>query len=182
MFNYINTKRFVLSFPILMAFIGLVTIAAFAKTPDGMTPAEEDVCDGLSGRAFGLCNAYCEAKDCDSADHRASDRACERNLEHYQDETGYPGPPCNCTRVCADERSECLADCAPNDCPCINACNNAGARCEASCCTQDCNIATQKCIDECEKGDQDCIDSCGRCVCAIGISICVRPPIPVPVP
>ena len=23
------------------------------------------VCDGESGRAFGLCNAYCEAMDCD---------------------------------------------------------------------------------------------------------------------
>lgn len=36
-----------------------------AQTPDGTTPAEETICDGLEGAAFGLCNAYCEAKDCD---------------------------------------------------------------------------------------------------------------------
>ena len=33
---------------------------------DGVTPAVETVCDGLADELFGLCNAYCEAKDCDS--------------------------------------------------------------------------------------------------------------------
>ena len=45
-----------------------------AKTPDGVTPAEETVCDGLSGAAFGLCNAYCEAMDCDSDSTKASQK------------------------------------------------------------------------------------------------------------
>ncbi len=46
-------------------------------TPDGETPAEEIVCDGLSGAAFGLCNAYCEAMDCESAEAKASQNACD---------------------------------------------------------------------------------------------------------
>lgn len=39
-----------------------------AKTKDGVTPAAESVCDELKGGTpglFGLCNAYCEARDCD---------------------------------------------------------------------------------------------------------------------
>ena len=35
-------------------------------TPDGVTPAVEDICSGLQGAAYGLCNAYCEAQDCDA--------------------------------------------------------------------------------------------------------------------
>jgi hypothetical protein len=42
--------------------------------------ANESVCDelGLEGLAWGLCNAYCEALDCDSPDPKASPRACEQ--------------------------------------------------------------------------------------------------------
>src|SRR5262249_14691769 len=39
--------------------------ASSAKTPDDMPPSQEQVCSGLQGAAFGLCNAYCEAQDCD---------------------------------------------------------------------------------------------------------------------
>jgi hypothetical protein len=70
--------------------------SASAKTPDGATPAEEDVCTqaGLSGRAWGLCNAYCEAMDCDSDDPRASDRACERVLESWERQAAGQTIPC----------------------------------------------------------------------------------------
>ena len=45
-----------------------------AQTPDGQTPAEETVCDILSGKAWGLCVAYCEAQDCDLfPDHPSCD-------------------------------------------------------------------------------------------------------------
>jgi len=67
---------------------------AMAKTPDGVTPAEEAVCDDVGGGLYGLCNAYCEAMDCDSADHRASDRACERKLELYLERSDGVPPPC----------------------------------------------------------------------------------------
>lgn len=38
-------------------------------TPDTDPPAEESVCDGLAGRAWGLCVAYCEAQDCPGSEH-----------------------------------------------------------------------------------------------------------------
>jgi len=55
-----------------LALLLLCTGAVLAQTPDGQTPAEETVCDHESGAAFGLCNAYCEAMDCDSANPQAS--------------------------------------------------------------------------------------------------------------
>lgn len=70
--------------------------AAMAKTADGVTPAEETVCDdmGYSGRTWGLCNAYCEALDCDSDFSRASDKACEAVLRNWQRATDDAVPPC----------------------------------------------------------------------------------------
>ncbi len=84
---------------------------AGAKTADGVTPAEETVCDemGYKGRAWGLCNAYCEAMDCDSDEPRASDRACERVFRNWQRAVGGDEiPPCSCLDsdgdgVCDDE-------------------------------------------------------------------------------
>lgn len=52
-------------------------------TPDGETPSEEDVCDSLRGRgpAFGLCNAFCEAQDCDGPGYRQS--PCEQLRDNF---------------------------------------------------------------------------------------------------
>ena len=60
-------------------FFGTVNNVLAMGTPDGQTPSEETVCDGLSGGAFGLCNAYCEAMDCDNEDpgHDADQKACD---------------------------------------------------------------------------------------------------------
>ena len=38
---------------------------ALQGPPDGDTPATEIVCDDYDGVAYGLCNSYCEARDCD---------------------------------------------------------------------------------------------------------------------
>lgn len=63
--------------------------AAFAGgTPDGATPAEEDVCDGYTGRAYGLCTAYCEAMDCDDERVHASDAACASVRRNFVKATG----------------------------------------------------------------------------------------------
>ena len=77
------------------------TPTATASTPDGETPAEETVCDDLDGAEFGLCNAYCEAMDCDLAydedpetEPHASDRACEQVLANFQKHSGGEDPPC----------------------------------------------------------------------------------------
>jgi len=57
-----------------LTILGILVLAlvfavnALASTPDGMTPAEETVCDqlktdGISKGLYGLCVAYCEAID-----------------------------------------------------------------------------------------------------------------------
>lgn len=62
----------------------LMTPVAFAQTPDGQTPADELVCEEaeLGGALKGLCNAYCEAMDCDT-DPYANLNACESVHEKF---------------------------------------------------------------------------------------------------
>ena len=97
--------------------------AAFAQTPDGETPAEETICDGQVGAAFGLCNAYCEAMDCDSVDAQASPIACEKVATKYMNITGAmppceeePAPMCNNLEECTgcDTPSDTEACCIEN--------------------------------------------------------------------
>jgi len=93
-------------------------ITSHAKTPDGKTPAEETVCDGQKGAAYGLCNAYCEAMDCDNPDHKASQKACDKVLANYVKKTG-ESPPCdlkNCDDV-IEECSELFLMCIDESCP-----------------------------------------------------------------
>ncbi len=90
-----------------IAIISVVAAAAFvaapamAQTPDGETPAEENVCDGQVGQAFGLCNAYCEAMDCDSLDPQASETACAKVGGRFESVTGMR-PPCEMFCPCFD--------------------------------------------------------------------------------
>ena len=74
----------------------LAATAASAQTTDGETPATEDVCEaaGLSGQSYGLCNAYCEAMDCDAAEPQASANACDRVYAKIEAATGGGFPPC----------------------------------------------------------------------------------------
>lgn len=72
---------------LLPAFL-LFTVPALASTPDGMTPAEETVCDIYEGDAFGLCNAYCEAMDCDYETPNASAQACGAVARNFLRATG----------------------------------------------------------------------------------------------
>ena len=88
-------RPFVLS----LAFVAIVAVPAAAKTPDGQTPSQETVCDNETGAAFGLCNAYCEAMDCDSPDHHASDQACASVRSNFERKTGRP-MPCEATCPC----------------------------------------------------------------------------------
>ncbi len=82
-------------FSVLALSLG-VSFSVFAKTPDGQTPSEEQICSGYEGRLFGLCNAYCEAMDCDSEEPHASDRACEnvfdKIIAELDEEEAFP--PC----------------------------------------------------------------------------------------
>lgn len=68
---------------------------AMASTPDGQTPAQEDVCDGLVDAEYGTCVAYCEAMDCDSPDTKASDKACANKIKKWEQLVGNDQPlPC----------------------------------------------------------------------------------------
>ena len=80
----------ILAFPLLLTSAG----AVLAQTPDGQTPAQETVCDHESGAAFGLCNAYCEAMDCDSANPQASATACGKVKAKFTNITGRTSLPC----------------------------------------------------------------------------------------
>jgi len=87
---------------LLIAF-ALPGVSAVAMTPDGMTPAAEDVCDELIGATpglYGLCVAYCEAQDCDA--EAAHSGQCTRTppsepvLRNYNRkmQPGDPSMPC----------------------------------------------------------------------------------------
>ena len=82
-----------------VALVVLWTPAAGAQTADGQTPAVEDVCEGESGAAFGLCNAYCEAMDCDfgfeeDPKPHASEKACLQVKYNYMKLSGKAELPC----------------------------------------------------------------------------------------
>jgi hypothetical protein len=55
--------------------------------------AQETMCGGLTGEGRGLCNAYCEAMDCDSAAPKASAEACTNVRTRFETVTSAP-PPC----------------------------------------------------------------------------------------
>jgi hypothetical protein len=66
-------------------------------TADGLTPAVEDICTkwGFTGKVNGLCNAYCEAMDCDSPAPQASEQACTRVFDKIVGALdGSPFPEC----------------------------------------------------------------------------------------
>lgn len=85
-----------------------------AKTPDGEPPAEESVCDNLIGVAFGLCNAYCEAMDCDSDEPRASLKSCARIFEKFDKIVG-EAPPCVAVEVEFEVVKRCSPVAAPGE-------------------------------------------------------------------
>lgn len=100
-----------LTFALLLICSG---IAVAQGTPDWMTPAEETICDGETGAAYGLCNAYCEAMDCDSPNAQASATACTKVKDKFANITGRPFLPCETcpppppgtTCPCADQFSD----------------------------------------------------------------------------
>ena len=83
---------------------------ATAQTPDGEPPAFEGVCDEESGAAFGLCNAYCEAMDCDSEFAEASEKACQRVAANYTKLTGVEFLPCDDDGGFCDENTTLVFD------------------------------------------------------------------------
>ena len=104
----------------LVAFGLSVSVPAFAQgTPDELTPAPEEVCSDLNGAAFGLCNAYCEAQDCDVH----SRRSCRRLRRNYLRVTGTPIFPCDGEIACgvvaiSNDKPVCGGEC-PQGSSCV---------------------------------------------------------------
>ncbi|MBW2253480.1 MAG: hypothetical protein JRI25_02635 [Deltaproteobacteria bacterium] len=76
---------------------------AHAQTPDGDTPAVEQICDPLKGGTpglYGLCVAYCEAQDADTCTEEDEFAGCRppprRILENYERKMGEGDPPMPC--------------------------------------------------------------------------------------
>jgi len=122
--------KYLLAITLCVSVLGaFVAISSMARTPDGVTPAEETVCDGLVGAAFGLCNAYCEAQDCDILDPQRE--SCELLRENFERITGAGNFPCDdggpvpcgdpadpqCDGVCPDD-GECTAPLNGGPCEC----------------------------------------------------------------
>lgn len=82
------------TFLIALLLMLFIITPCVAKTPDGYTPHEETICNNETGAAFGLCNAYCEAMDCDSENPHASEKACSKIKSLYTKHTGNEYLPC----------------------------------------------------------------------------------------
>ena len=71
-------------------------VAAVALVAGRVVAKQPGVCDGLSGGAFGLCHAYCEARQCDVNPRPG----CEQLRKNFQKKTGSSVFPCDCHDVC----------------------------------------------------------------------------------
>lgn len=83
------------SIAILGILVSISAMPASAQTPDGQTPAVENVCEQneLGGALKGLCTAYCEAMDCDESPN-ADFSACESVRSKFVRKSGGIEPPC----------------------------------------------------------------------------------------
>ena len=75
----------------------LPSMSSALGTPDGLPPSMETICDSKQGAAYGLCNAYCEAMDCDDIAPHASVTACQKVSDKFTQLTGEPLP---CDDIC----------------------------------------------------------------------------------
>lgn len=92
-----NVMRKFRLFGVLFLAFSLTGLPAGAQTPDEYTPAVEWVCDGVfDDLSFGICNAYCEAMDCDNPDRvKANDKACLAHARKWEKIAGPIPLPCN---------------------------------------------------------------------------------------
>lgn len=93
-----------------------ITSPAFAQTPDGLTPAEENICDPLTEATpglYGLCVAYCEAHDAElissQGDPDELKMPDQRILDNYNRKRKESDPPMPC--VLDDNGGDPLEEC-----------------------------------------------------------------------
>ncbi len=97
MFNNTSMKFLTLLGATLLLLTALPAQAQ--RTGDHIVPAIETVCDGDPFN-FGLCNAYCEALDCDSDTPLGTPKACANKLKNYVKHSGGALPPCEQSCPC----------------------------------------------------------------------------------
>jgi hypothetical protein len=105
--NSLRSMTLTLAFALLLVCTSAGAVLA-QGTPDHMPPALETVCDMEQGAAYGHCNAYCEAMDCELANDNdpstqphASANACAKVRAKFQQTTGRD-VPCEVTCPCAE--------------------------------------------------------------------------------
>jgi len=96
-YMYRNGKSLSVLFVSTLLGMLLPSLASALGTPDGLPPPMEHVCDAEKGAAYGLCNAYCQAMDCDSAEPSASATACQKVADKFVQIAGRPVP---CSEQC----------------------------------------------------------------------------------
>jgi hypothetical protein len=101
--DLLKRSRVILGVAALVACVASLgfTNPVSASTPDGETPANEGVCDGLKADGitkglYGLCVAYCEAQDLDTVgDKETPNNKILRNYRKKMDvAAGDPDMPC----------------------------------------------------------------------------------------
>ena len=80
---------------IFFVYLSMLGLAGVSNASHGGTPTVETVCDGLEGKMFGICYAYCETMDCDNPDHMASDKACYKKAQSWTEIAEGKVIPCN---------------------------------------------------------------------------------------
>lgn len=93
-------------FVMIRRVIAGVLISLLCATAATANPGQASACSIYDGAAFGLCNAFCEAMDCEVG-HQG--KACGRVLGQFQNENG--GLP-----ICIDEDGDGVAD-SNDNCP-----------------------------------------------------------------
>jgi len=105
----------------VLALVAALAGTALTKTPDTKPPSTETACVGLFGAARGLCNAYCQAQDCDVHERPS----CAQLRKQFQKQTGSSQFPCD--RVaCGQSAPACDGDC-PTGFVCASGVENGGS-------------------------------------------------------
>lgn len=99
-----NVKNKLVTFVFSICVV-LFSTSVVAQTPDDLTPSQEMVCDslldGVSDNLWGLCNAFCEAKDCDGL--LKLDKSCSQLLNNFEKRSGGKiSMPCLDENFCVD--------------------------------------------------------------------------------
>jgi hypothetical protein len=168
-----------------ISFLGLEAKAEESVSTNSFFFEESD-CRVLEGRSKRLCLLHCEFLECDDPESLGlgpflsffHERTCNRLLDKYEQETGYPGPNCFCGQACGLKFEECLEACDPDDPCCPVDCQNSRSSCNASCCFQKVDIDYNLCLENCN-GDPDCELGCEIGGCGISFQTCF---IPAPLP